>query len=89
MPCKHYWISGQVQGVFYRSSTQQKAQLLGLTGWVRNLRDGRVEAVACGEDDQLARLESWLYQGPPMASVDHVEMAEEVETTSSDFAIRY
>ncbi|MCW9013317.1 MAG: acylphosphatase [Gammaproteobacteria bacterium] len=89
MPCKHYLISGRVQGVFYRSSTQQTAQRLGLSGWVRNMRDGRVEAVACGSDAQLARLEAWLYQGPPMAAVDNIEITAQSEIAASEFIIRY
>jgi acylphosphatase len=78
MTCKHYLISGRVQGVFYRSSTRETAQRLGLQGWVKNRPDGRVEAVACGSEQMLAKLEAWLHQGPPMARVEYVE----IETTS-------
>ena len=90
MVCRHYWISGRVQGVFYRASTQQTAQGIGLAGWVRNLRDGRVEAVACGSEEMLAKLEAWLQQGPQMAIVEHIEIQDEPETPETvDFEVRY
>ena len=90
MICKHYKVSGHVQGVFYRSSTQKEAQRLGLSGWVRNLADGRVEAVACGTAEQLATLEVWLHHGPPMAHVDNVKITNELlESITHGFEIRY
>jgi len=66
-------VSGRVQGVFFRASAHQKAISLGLTGHAKNLPDGRVEVVACGEQQDLAKLRSWLTQGSPMARVDDVE----------------
>ncbi len=66
-------ISGRVQGVFYRASTQAKAQELRLTGWVRNLVDGRVEVVAEGPRQALEALVAWCEQGPSYARVDMVE----------------
>ena len=72
MPCKRFFISGKVQGVWYRASTQEKARELGLTGYARNLGDGRVEVVACGGDEPLEALESWLWEGPPLAEVIEV-----------------
>ena len=72
MSCKRYWISGRVQGVCFRASTQICARHLGLTGWVRNMIDGRVEAVACGEHTQLEEFENWLHKGPELARVDSV-----------------
>jgi len=74
--CRHFLVSGRVQGVFYRVSTQETAQRLGLTGWVRNLGDGCVELVACGSPDQLAELEAWLWQGPAYARVEEVQTQE-------------
>ena len=65
--CRHFLVSGQVQGVFFRASTETTARRLGLTGWVRNRRDGCVELVACGEAAPLKELEQWLWQGPPPA----------------------
>ena len=70
----HLLIQGRVQGVWYRASTQQKAEKLGLTGWVRNLHDGRVEAVAQGAREALDALVTWAHDGPPTARVDHVSV---------------
>ena len=72
MPCRHFIVQGLVQGVFFRASTQQTAQRLGLTGWVRNSSDGHVELLACGESAKLDALERWLRQGPPNARVQQV-----------------
>ena len=74
MLCRHYRIQGRVQGVFFRASTRDKAIECGVTGWVRNLSDGCVEAVACGTEQQLATLEAWLKQGPPLATVTQLEI---------------
>jgi acylphosphatase len=65
----HILVSGRVQGVFYRANTRKKALELGLTGWVRNLRDGRVEIVAEGKESDLRKLIAWGHEGSPMASV--------------------
>ena len=67
--CRHYYVSGRVQGVFFRDSTRRRARELGLSGWARNLPDGRVEILACGDSAALAALESWLWRGPPAAEV--------------------
>lgn len=64
-------ISGNVQGVFFRANTQEKAQFLGLTGYARNLPNGRVEVMAQGEEENLKTLEAWLQKGPPPAKVDN------------------
>ena len=69
----HLLVTGRVQGVWYRGSTVQRARDLGLVGWVRNLRDGRVEAVAEGERSSLEALLAWANEGPPSAKVDDVE----------------
>ncbi|WJW76130.1 acylphosphatase [Thiohalobacter sp. IOR34] len=66
------WVSGRVQGVFFRASTRDQARRLGLTGYARNLPDGRVEVVAVGEPAALERLRDWLWQGPPAARVEDV-----------------
>lgn len=68
-------VTGKVQGVFFRRSTQQQAQQLGLTGYAKNLSDGSVEVLACGEADKLKKLEVFLYQGPPASEVESVDMA--------------
>ena len=70
--CIHCFISGLVQGVWFRAGTQDQAKKLGLTGWVRNVQDGRVEAVICGDKEPVAAMQKWLQQGPPRAKVNEV-----------------
>ena len=74
MSCRHYIVEGRVQGVFFRASTKDYADDIGVKGWVRNQPNGNVEAVACGTEQQLATLEIWLNQGPPMAMVNRVKI---------------
>ncbi len=69
---RHYFVSGRVQGVWFRASTQQKARQLGLGGWVKNTPDGRVELFASGTEADLDTLEKWLWEGPPLARVETV-----------------
>ena len=89
MRCLHSWVSGRVQGVFFRAATCEEAARLGLKGWVRNLRDGRVEVLACGEDSALELFQQWLREGPDMARVEHVELREEaVPDRLTDFEVR-
>ncbi|MDF1653832.1 MAG: acylphosphatase [Coxiellaceae bacterium] len=71
----HAFVNGKVQGVFYRDSTRVQATQLKLTGWVRNLDDGRVELKAFGSDQQLNRLVAWLETGPMLARVSDVQVA--------------
>lgn len=83
-------ISGLVQGVYYRASTETRASELGLTGYARNLADGRVEVVAEGTEDQLAQLKAWCEDGPPAARVDSVEVTEQPATGQfPNFGIRH
>jgi acylphosphatase len=86
--CRHFRVHGQVQGVFFRASTQEIARRLGLRGWVRNGEDGSVELVACGADAQLAALEEWLWQGPPSARVTGVERAAAASQEFDGFEVR-
>ena len=86
--CRHFLVSGQVQGVFFRTSTQDTARQLGLTGWVRNLRDGRVELVACGAEAPLKELEQWLWQGPRHARVEQVAAQETAKESFAGFSVR-
>ncbi len=71
--CIRCHVSGRVQGVFYRASTRREALRLGISGWARNLPDGRVEVLACGEEEALEALLAWLREGPPHARVEEVE----------------
>lgn len=82
-------VEGKVQGVFFRGATQKQAYRLGLKGWVRNLPDGRVEAVFEGQPESLERMVAWLHQGPPMAEVAKVERCEEPEEGLVGFEIRH
>jgi acylphosphatase len=83
----HCYVSGRVQGVWFRGYTQDTARDLGLVGWVRNLADGRVEAKAQGGDDALASFRDALRAGPPAASVESVECEETNDETFNGFSI--
>ncbi len=86
----HLRIYGRVQGVFFRSSMRGRATKLGLTGWVRNLPDGSVEAVVEGPKDKVDELIRWAHRGPPLARVDRVEVKWERATQEfEDFSIVY
>jgi acylphosphatase len=69
----HVLIAGRVQGVFFRAATKDEARARGLKGWVRNLPDGRVEALFEGDQQVLEGMLAWCRQGPPYAYVDRVE----------------
>lgn len=82
-------IAGRVQGVWYRASTRQEAERLGLVGWVRNLADGRVEAMAEGPRGALKALAAWCRTGPPLARVTDVALVWGEPTGEwSSFTIR-
>lgn len=76
----HLLISGRVQGVNYRRDTRRTAMSLGLTGWVRNLPDRRVEVVAEGEEDRIEELIRWCWNGPALAIVRGIEVQREAPT---------
>lgn len=82
-------ISGRVQGVFFRASAREEAERRGLAGWVRNLRDGRVEAVFEGEDKAVDEMVDWCRKGPPSAAVTGVELFVEKPTGEVGFIVRY
>lgn len=86
--CKRCLISGRVQGVFYRAHTQAEALRLGLTGWVRNLADGRVEVVACGPAAAVDKLCQWLRRGPSHAIVTAVDCAPVEDEGFGSFEVR-
>jgi acylphosphatase len=79
----HVVISGRVQGVWFRASTRDKAQQLGLTGWVKNTSEGNVEAVFEGEGKLIDEMLDWCHHGPPLAQVENVEVKK--QRPSSDF----
>jgi len=89
MVCYRYLISGRVQGVFYRTSAQHQASALGLRGWVRNLVDGRVELLACGDQAMLDKLEKWLKIGPEYAKVSNIKVVtENLKVLPPNFEVR-
>ena len=82
-------IRGRVQGVCYRASAQEEALRLGLHGWVRNRRDGAVEAVVAGPEDAVERFVAWARNGPPAATVVHIEIEVVSEPPAPEpFAVR-
>ncbi len=86
----HIYVSGLVQGVFFRASMQDVARSIGVTGWVRNLPDGRVEAVIEGEEDKVLKVIEWARRGPPLARVKDVKIEwEEYKGEFQDFYIRW
>jgi len=82
------FVSGRVQGVCFRMASCQQAKLLGLTGWVRNLDDGRVEVFASGETPLLEEFRKWLTNGPRMAKVLNLESIAVEYQEYPDFSIR-
>ncbi len=86
----HLFISGRVQGVFFRANMRRVAREHGVKGWVRNLPDGRVEAVLEGPEDAVKKVIEWAHRGPPLARVERVEVHwEEYKGEFDDFSIRY
>jgi acylphosphatase len=86
----HVYIKGRVQGVFFRAATQKTAKGLSLTGWVRNMTDGRVEACFEGKDENVDQMLNWCHIGPPVARVDEVLDTEEPCTNEfRDFSVKY
>lgn len=86
----HLYISGRVQGVYYRKNAKQEAIKLDLKGWVKNLPDRRVEAVAEGKEEQIEDFVRWCWKGPPLAIVRSVEIHREPVTGFFEtFEVRY
>ena len=85
----HVLISGVVQGVFFRATTQNQALKLGLNGWVRNKSSGQVEAVFEGPKERVEQMVEWCKYGPPNAHVENVEVQDDKEEGLKDFSIKY
>jgi acylphosphatase len=85
----HVFVSGRVQGVFFRQKTKQQAESFGVTGWVRNLPDGRVEAVFEGEEETVKALVEYCHHGPSYARVTNIDASwEDYQGEFSDFKMR-
>ncbi len=87
MPTVHLLIKGKVQGVFYRATTKDVADEYGITGWIRNTKEGDVEAEASGTDDQLQRFIEWCRLGPRRAVVIDVVVTEKPYKDFTEFKI--
>jgi acylphosphatase len=86
----HVYIRGRVQGVFFRAETQRAAIGFNLTGWVRNMSDGRVEALFEGKDENVDKMLGWCHIGPPAARVKEVLTEEETYIGEfRDFSVKY
>ena len=85
----HVMISGDVQGVYFRISSQDKANELNLTGWVKNIFNNAVEIIAEGRREELSKFTGWLQLGPPNATIDKIsiEWSEQLERQYTSFEI--
>lgn len=84
----HLWVTGRVQGVWFRESMRRAAEANGVAGWVRNLPDGRVEAVVEGDDADVAQVVAWCRRGPERAQVERVDCEDEEPTGVVGFEVR-
>ncbi len=84
----HVFVSGRVQGVSFRDATRSQAEQIGLSGWVRNTQDGRVEAVFEGEPDAVRQMIDWCESGPSSADVEDVSVENEQPEGLSGFEVR-
>ncbi|MFC7129555.1 acylphosphatase [Haloferax chudinovii] len=83
----HVYVSGHVQGVYYRATTRDTARDRGVDGWVTNLADGRVEAVFEGPRDDVEAMVEWCHEGSPMATVEDVDVTYEEPSGETGFRI--
>ncbi len=84
----HVFVTGRVQGVFFRAFTKKSADDCDIKGWVRNLPDGRVEAFACGDKEKIDTFITQLKKGPPASRVENIEiLAADAKEEFSDFSI--
>lgn len=84
----HVFVAGTVQGVFYRATTRDEARDRDVAGWVRNLKDGRVEAIFEGEKSQVEAMVEWCYEGSPAAVVEDVTVTYEAPEGLQGFDIK-
>jgi acylphosphatase len=88
MLCLRCYVSGRVQGVFFRASTRHEAERLGVTGYARNLHDGRVEVLACGAKSAVDDLCAWLSKGPAQAQVSNVACEQADDVSPAVFSVQ-
>lgn len=89
MKCLEIIITGKVQGVFFRKSAKEAAIKLGIKGQARNLPDGSVQIIACGENDNLEKLIQWCHHGSSAARVENVIIKEILNAEYSSFSIAH
>ncbi|MEE8379804.1 MAG: acylphosphatase [Gammaproteobacteria bacterium] len=87
MICMHCYVSGRVQGVFFRASARHEAEQLGITGYARNSADGRLEVLVCGPKEQVDRFCAWLSHGPDNADVSNVSCQPIDTIPPRDFSV--
>lgn len=83
----HVYVSGVVQGVWFRVYAKKRADVVGVCGWIRNLADGRVEAVFEGTEDQINEMIAWCYRGSPLSTVEQVHVMHEKSKGEIGFEI--
>ena len=86
--CRRCFVSGRVQGVFYRATARDRARSLGVSGHARNLDDGRVEVLACGAPEKVEEFIAWLWTGSSASRVDDVEVHEADGESPAGFSTR-
>ena len=89
MIARHISVSGRVQGVFFRAWTRERAEALGLTGWIRNCPDGHVEAHVEGEDSLVEQMLELLRRGSPAAQVENLRTWDVEPCEFDDFEVRH
>jgi len=86
----HIFVSGRVQGIFFRENTKKKAEKLAISGWVKNLRDGRLEAVFEGDRENIEKMVNWAKKGPIWAKIDDFSLVwEDYQGEFKEFSIEY
>ena len=87
METVHLLISGKVQGVFFRQTAARKAQTLDITGWIKNTKDAKVEAVITGNNDDVKKFLTWCQAGPDKAEVENVSVSKQPDAIFKNFEV--
>ena len=83
----HLLIEGEVQGVFYRATAKEMADKLGVTGWIKNTWEGKVEAMVAGDEISVQKFVGWCWEGPKKANVTNVTVSKKEEKTFDNFSV--